>query len=74
MFNSEFYPTPLSVLEQMGIDCYDKVVLEPSAGKGDIVDFVFANGAAEVLVCEDDQDLAKIAAAAQGAGGCPVHA
>ena len=59
MFNSEFHPTPQGVLEQMGIDCYDKTVLEPSAGKGDIVDFLFANAALEVLACESNEDLAK---------------
>jgi hypothetical protein len=62
MFNSEFYPTPQAVLEQMGIDCYDKVVLEPSAGKGDIVDYLLANGSSQILACENNQDLAKIVA------------
>jgi hypothetical protein len=60
MFNSEFYPTPLSVIEQMGIDCYDKVCLEPSAGKGDIIDYLNKNGASEVLACEQNKDLATI--------------
>ncbi len=45
MFHSEFYPTPLSVLEVMGIDCVNKVVLEPHAGKGDIVDYCKKIGA-----------------------------
>lgn len=62
MFNSEFYPTPLSVLELMGIDCYDKICLEPSAGKGDIIDYLNSNGAIEVLACEINKDLAKITA------------
>lgn len=62
MFNSEFYPTPVSVLEQMGIDCFDKVCFEPSAGKGDIIDYLNSNGASEVLCCELNKDLAKIAA------------
>jgi predicted rRNA methylase YqxC with S4 and FtsJ domains len=62
MFNPEFFPTPLSVLEQMGIDCYDKVCLEPSAGKGDIIDYLNSNGAAEVLACEFNKDLATITA------------
>lgn len=60
MFDLEFYPTPLSVLEMMQIDCKNKVVLEPSAGKGDIVDYVKSIGAKEVLACEHNEDLRKI--------------
>jgi len=44
----------------MGIDCYDKVVLEPSAGKGDIIDFCMDAGAKEILSCEINEQLAKI--------------
>lgn len=57
MFNKDFYPTPREVIEQMGIDCYDKAVLEPSAGKGDIVDYLIANGARQVVACEIVPDL-----------------
>lgn len=43
MFNNDFYPTPNHLLEKMleGVD-FKKVhtVLEPSAGKGDILDFL----------------------------------
>lgn len=46
----------------MGIDCYGKVVLEPSAGKGDIVSWLKANGAAEVIACEIEEPLRKILA------------
>ncbi|WP_461484936.1 class I SAM-dependent methyltransferase, partial [Pedobacter sp.] len=46
----------------MGIDCYDKVCLEPSSGKGDIIDYLNQNGAAEVLCCESNEDLALISA------------
>lgn len=60
MFNKEFYPTPLHVLEQMQIDCAEKVVLEPSAGKGDIIDFCKKNGARNVLAFEINKDLQKI--------------
>lgn len=60
MFHAEFYPTPLHVLEQMGIDCYDRVVLEPSAGKGDIIDYCAGSGAAMIYACEKNPDLAKI--------------
>lgn len=60
MFHSEFYPTPLSVLEVMGIDCANKVVLEPHAGKGDIVDYCKKIGAKNVLAFEINPDLQKI--------------
>lgn len=60
MFNSEFYPTPESVLEMMGIDCINKTVLEPSAGKGDIVDYCKKWGAKEVLACEIHPELRQI--------------
>lgn len=62
MFNDSFYPTPISVLEQMGIDCYDKVCLEPSSGKGDIIDYLNKNGASQVLCAEMNKDLATISA------------
>ena|SRR5690606_7168303 len=60
MFNKDFFPTPKSVLEQMNIDCYGKRCLEPSAGKGDIVDFLKADGAASVEACEINKDLQSI--------------
>lgn len=60
MFDKEFYPTPKSVLELMQIDSYNKVVLEPSAGKGDIVDYVKSQGAKKVIAFENNKDLAKI--------------
>ncbi|RLI35994.1 DNA methyltransferase [Candidatus Bathyarchaeota archaeon] len=62
MFNKDFYPTPDSVIEIMlgGTDLINKVVLEPQAGKGNIVDYLKSNGAKEVLCCEKNQDLAKI--------------
>jgi hypothetical protein len=62
MFDPEFFPTPISVLDSMGIDCYDKVCLEPSSGKGDIIDYLNQNGASEVLCCERNKDLASISA------------
>lgn len=60
MFNSNFFPTPVSVIEMMGIDCQNKVVLEPSSGKGDIIEWLKNNGAKEVLSCEYNKDLAEI--------------
>jgi Domain of unknown function (DUF4942) len=61
MFNKDFYPTPHSVLDQLGIECAGKVVLEPSAGKGNIIEWLSSNGAAKVLACEINPDLATIA-------------
>lgn len=63
MFDPEFFPTPIPVLEQMGIDCYDKICLEPSSGKGDIIDYLIQSGASQVLCCERNKDLATISAA-----------
>lgn len=60
MFHPEFYPTPIQVLEQMHIDCDQKIVLEPSAGKGNIVDFLTDHGATEVLTFEINKDLQEI--------------
>ena len=42
MFNPEFYPTPAEVIEIMlqGEEIENKTILEPSAGKGDIVDYL----------------------------------
>lgn len=62
MFNKDFYPTPKNVIEDMliGVDIQDKVILEPSAGKGNIVDYLKVNGAKEVIACEINNDLAKI--------------
>lgn len=64
MFNKNFYPTPKEVIYQMigNLDFQGKVVLEPSAGKGDIVEVLKELGA-EVLVCENNTDLAKICSA-----------
>jgi hypothetical protein len=63
MFNSEFYPTPPAVIEMMvgGLELQGKHVLEPSAGKGDIVDYVKQLGAT-VTACEKHPDLAHIVA------------
>ena len=60
MFNKDFYPTPEHVLDSMGIDCNEKIVLEPSAGKGDIVDYLQKHGAKKVIACEDNEDLFNI--------------
>ena len=44
----------------MQLDCKDKVILEPHAGKGKIVDFCKENGAKEVLTIEINKDLQEI--------------
>jgi hypothetical protein len=61
--NNQFYPTPFEVILQMvgTIELNNKNVLEPEAGKGDIVDFCLESGA-KVTACEYNQDLAKIIA------------
>lgn len=61
MFNAVFFPTPLQVIEQMtaGIDLKGKVILEPSAGSGAIVDYLQEQGAA-VISCENDSRLKVI--------------
>lgn len=60
MFNKDFYPTPTEVIELMGFDCENKVVLEPSAGSGNIVDYLIEHNAREVLTCESNEKLASI--------------
>lgn len=58
MFFQEFYPTPLHVIELMtdGLNLQDKKVLEPSAGRGDIVEYLQRMGA-DVIACENNPDL-----------------
>lgn len=62
MFSKDFYPTPETVIQIMleGIDVSGKTVLEPSAGKGNIVDHLTLSGCAEVLACEIDPSLRTI--------------
>lgn len=62
MFNPDFYPTPEDVIFTMleGVNIHDKVILEPSAGKGDIIDYLYNYGAKDVLFCETNFDLKEI--------------
>src|SRR5574343_1836909 len=60
LFNRDFYPTPQNVIESMQIDCRGLKVLEPSAGKGNIIDYLKDNGAKEVMFCEINKELAHI--------------
>lgn len=62
LFNTEFYPTPKEVIERMmmGENVAGKVILEPSAGAGNIVEWLQEAGAKEVLACEINPGLQKI--------------
>jgi predicted RNA methylase len=62
MFGKDFYPTPDNVIEIMMANIWipEKVILEPSAGKGNIVDFLQLCNAKEVIACEINADLRKI--------------
>jgi len=70
MFNSEFYPTPKEVISKMlapyeskyGYKLASKTILEPSAGKGDILDFITDSGVrkSKLYACEINQDLQYI--------------
>ena len=62
MFGLDFYPTPKEVIEKMlmAVPITGKVVLEPSAGKGNIVDYCNHAGAKNVIACEIDSSLRKL--------------
>jgi hypothetical protein len=64
MFNQDFFPTPEEVILRMteGYEIRGKIFLDPEGGKGDIVDFLWAHGAADVISCEKNEDLRKILA------------
>lgn len=60
--NPDFYPTPAEVINTMmqGENFIGKTILEPSAGKGNIVDWLQANGTEKVIACEKDENLRKL--------------
>ena len=60
--NPDFYPTPAEVIAKMmmGEDFLGKTILEPSAGSGNIVDWLKRNGAGEVIACEKDPHNLKL--------------
>ena len=62
MFNPDFYPTPPEVAALMldPLDLRGRTVLEPSAGKGDLVRECLNRGAVEVLWCEAERDLCGV--------------
>ena len=65
LFNRDFYPTPVEVIEQMlsMSDIAGKIVLEPSFGSGNIVKYLNEHHAQEVLGCEIND---RLRAAASG--------
>lgn len=61
--NQDLYPTPKEVIAEMfnyGSSPAGKIILEPSAGFGNIVDYCKTNGAKEVIACEKDHKLRAI--------------
>jgi hypothetical protein len=64
VFNADFYPTPPDVAATMldPLDLRDRVVVEPSAGSGDLVQACLERGAAEVLMIEPEPKLRAILA------------
>ena len=64
MFEFDFYPTPEEVIAQMIFpeDVKGKRFLEPSAGSGNIVDYLKKYGAKSVEACEKQDDLRVIVA------------
>lgn len=63
LFNEqEFYPTPPEVVERMisGATVSNKIILEPSAGSGNIVDILLKYGATEVIACEHNDKLRSL--------------
>lgn len=62
MFNQDFYPTPESVVYSMlqGSEVNGKIILEPSAGKGNIIRVLQKEGAKEVISCELNDELSAI--------------
>lgn len=59
--NPTYYPTPNEVIEKMmmGEEVAGQTVLEPSAGKGNIVDWLQERGAT-VIACENDPNIRKL--------------
>lgn len=62
MFGQDFYPTPPEVIERMiyGMQINGRVILEPSAGKGNIVDHLAQYSPSQVVACEISGDLRRI--------------
>lgn len=68
MFDPDFFPTPEDVAATMldPLDLRGQVVVEPSAGSGNLVHACLVRGAAEVLTVEPEPRLRAILAAITG--------
>lgn len=55
--NKDLFPTEHDVVDRMGIECEGKVVLEPQAGFGHIVDWLWSHNAKKVFTCEKEPSL-----------------
>lgn len=62
LFDRDFYPTPKEVIYKMlvNVDTENKIILEPSAGSGTIVDVLKERGAKQILACETNTDLRRL--------------
>ena len=60
--NTDLYPTPVEVIDRMleDVAVSGKVILEPSAGTGNIVARLAELGAREILACENDPNMRAI--------------
>lgn len=63
MFSDDFYPTSPAAWEAMNVDCYGKRILDPSAGKGDLLKYAVQAGAATVEGIEKHDVLRKMLSA-----------
>jgi hypothetical protein len=65
--NKDYYPTPEHVIAHMlgPFDLNGKVVWDPTAGSGNLVEGCLQYGASEVLACEIDDNLRAILATKQ---------
>ena len=68
ILTADFFPTPPEVAATMldSLDLRGRVVLEPSAGSGNLVRECLARGAADVLTVEPEPELRAILAAIAG--------
>lgn len=64
IFSNDFYPTPKETIDLMvsGVDVFGKNILEPSAGNGNILDYLKNLGVKGLYSFEVNKDLATIAA------------
>jgi predicted rRNA methylase YqxC with S4 and FtsJ domains len=60
MFHSEFFPTNEETLDLMQLDAEGKIILDPSAGSGSILDYALRYGAKRTLAIEITNELRSI--------------